>query len=275
MLYDANKRTVEILAIGEPAFPGRIVQLGEGLAGRVILSGQPLVIEDYVQWPGKISGEGIGPPIVSAVGVPLHGGTTPIGAITLHSTDPGHRFTMSDAHVLELFADLAMLALSHVSLCEEVRTLNKRLGRRVRERTRALQRSTEEISLKNEQLEELLVDIGRSQNETRRRIAQDIHDGVMQTLTASIFELKALEMSTGSGALAPGLRTVRQLLHQLEVELREVIHDLQPIELQGRGLVKAVEDQADRFQARYGIRCRPGSRAAGVLFLAPSRPPGC
>ena len=90
-------------------------------------------------------GEGIGPPIVSAVGVPLHGGTTPIGAITLHSTDPGHRFTMSDAHVLELFADLAMLALSHVSLCEEVRTLNKRLGRRVRERTRALQRSTEEI----------------------------------------------------------------------------------------------------------------------------------
>ena len=78
----------------------------------------------------------------------------------------------------------------------------------------------------------------------------------MQTFTAAIFELKALEMSTGSGALAPGLRTVRQLLHQLEVELREVIEDLQPVELPGGELVKAIKDHVGRFEARYRIRCR-------------------
>jgi signal transduction histidine kinase len=255
MLYDAGTQTVEILDIGKPVFPGRIVHLGEGVAGRVIVSGRPLVIEDYEHWPGKISGEIEGPPIVSALGVPLHSGTAPIGAMTVHSTDPARRFTMSDAHILELFADIAMLALSHVSLYEEVRGLNRRLERRVRERTHALQRSTEEIARKNEQLEELLAGVGQTQNEERRRIAQDIHDGVMQTLTGAVYELKALETLDTNGRLVLGLRNVRDLLHQLEVELRGVIQDLRPVELDGGGLTAAIEDEARGLQSRYGIRC--------------------
>jgi signal transduction histidine kinase len=256
MLYDAKDRTVEILDIGTPAFPGRIIQLGEGMAGRVIESGRPLVVEDYEQWSGKIPGDVAGPPIVSAVAVPLRNGTTPIGALTAHSTDPERHFTDGDAHVLEVFADIAMLALSHFSMSEELRTLNSRLGRRVQERTRALQRSTEEISSKNAQLQELIVAIGQSQNDERRRIAQDIHDGIMQTLTGAIFELKALETSPGSDVVAPKARTVRELLHQLEVELRGVIQDLQPVELERGGLVAAVESEGRHLQTRYGIRCR-------------------
>jgi signal transduction histidine kinase len=257
MLYRAEDRTLEILDIGTPAFPGRIVHLGEGVAGRVVRSGRPLVIEDYEHWAGKISGDVEGPPIVSAVAVPLHSGTTPIGALTLHSLDPDRRFTMADAHVLELFADLAMLALSHVSLYDEVRELNRRLERRVRERTRALERSTEEIAHKREQLEELLLGIGQAQKNERRRIAQDIHDGVMQTLTGAIYELKALETSAVSNdGQTARLRNVRELLHQLETELRDVIQDLQPAELEEGGLVGALEEQAGHLRARYGIRCR-------------------
>jgi signal transduction histidine kinase len=254
-LYDASDRTVEILDIGDPAFPGRVVGLGEGVAGRVIESGLPLVIEDYESWPGKISGEMAGPPVVSVLAVPLRNGMMTIGAVTAHSTT--RRFTSGDAHVLEVFADVAMLALSHFSLHEELRTMNSRLGRRVRERTQALQRSTEEISRKNEQLEELIVGIGRAQNEERRRIAQDIHDGVMQTLTGAIYEVKAAEMSPpGAVSLAPRLGTVRDLLHQLEAELRSVIQDLQPVDLERGGLVQAVENETRHLQSRYGIRCQ-------------------
>jgi signal transduction histidine kinase len=255
MLYDAGRRTIEILDIGRPVFPGRIVNLGEGVAGRVILSGRPLVIEDYESWPGKISGEIEGPQIVSALGVPLHSGTRPIGAMTVHSTDPARRFTMGDAHILELFADIAMLALSHVSLYDEVRALNHRLERRVRERTEALQRSTAEITRRREQLEELLAGIGETQDAERRRIAQDIHDGVMQTLTGAVYELKALEGADSSGALIPGLRSIRQLLHQLEVELRDVIQDLRPAELDTAGLVATIETEARELQARFGVPC--------------------
>lgn len=257
MLYDPAQKTVEILDIGTPAFPGRIVRLGEGVAGRVIRSGEPLVIEDYENWPGKISGEVGGPPIVSAVAVPLHSGPTPIGALTLHSMDPTRRFSISDAHVLELFADLAMLALSHASLYEEVSALNKRLERRVKVRTRALDRSTEEVARKNEQLEELLANIGQAQNEERRRIAQDIHDGVMQTLTGAVYELKALETTDPSIAhLGVRLSNVRALLHQLEVELRGVIADVQPVELEGGGLLAAIEEDATNLGLRYGIKAR-------------------
>lgn len=256
MLYDATQGTIEILDIGKPAFPGRIVKAGEGVAGRVIESGQPLVIDDWARWPGKISGEFPGPPVVSAVAVPLRNGSIPIGAMTAHSTDPARRFTAEDAHLLEVFADVAMLAVSHFSLHAELRTVNSRLGRRVRERTRALQRSTAEIARKNEQLESLIREIGRAQNDERRRIAQDIHDGVMQTLSGAIFELKAAETSTKESALAPKLATVRELLHQLEGELRRVIQDLQPVELEEGGLVRAIEEEARRLQSRYGIRCR-------------------
>jgi signal transduction histidine kinase len=256
MLYDASDRTIEILDVGRPAFPGRIVHVGEGVAGRAIQSGRPVVVEDYQQWPGKISGEVLGPPIVSAVAVPLRNGTTPIGAMTAHSTDPGRRFTKGDAHLLEVFADIAMLAVGNFSMYAELRTVNGRLGRRVRERTQALQRATEEISLKNEQLEKLIVRIGRAQNDERRRIAQDIHDGIMQTLTGTIFELKALERSPDATALAPRLSNVRALLHQLESELRRVIQDLQPVELEAGGLVRAIENEARHLQSRYGIRCR-------------------
>jgi signal transduction histidine kinase len=256
MLYDAAEATVEILDIGTPAFPGRIVELGEGVAGRVIRSGLPLVVEDYENWTGKISGEVEGPPIVSACGVPLRNGHTTIGAMTAHSADPARRYTNGDAHVLEVFADVAMLALSFFSMQEELRTMNARLGRRVRERTRALQRSTEEIARKNEQLEELIVGIERAQNDERRRIAQDIHDGVMQTLTGAIYELKAAEHAPEANGLAPRLGTVRELLHQLGGELRGVIQDLQPVELERGGLVRAIEEEARHLQSRYGIRCR-------------------
>jgi signal transduction histidine kinase len=255
MLYDADRRTVEVMDIGKPVFPGRIVGVGEGVAGRVIQSGRPLVVEDYEHWTGKISGRVDGPPIVSALGVPLHSGPTPIGAMTVHSTDPARRFTMADAHILELFADIAMLALSHVSLYDEVRALNRRLERRVRERTQALHRSTVELARKREQLEELLAGIGETQDEERRRIAQDIHDGLMQTLTGAVYELKVLEKSDVAGTFTPKLRTIRDLLHQLEIELREVIQDLHPVELNGVGLASAIERELRDHQSRYGMHC--------------------
>lgn len=256
MLHDADAGTLEILDIGTPAFPGRVVKVGEGVAGRVINSGQSLVIDDYEQWPGKISGDVLGPPIVSAVAVPLRSGTVPIGAMTAHSTHPGRRFTTADSHVLEVFADVAMLAVSNYSMQGELRCINSRLESRVRERTEALQRSTEEISRKNEQLEELIISLERAQNDERWRIAQDIHDGVMQTLSGAIFELKAAETSSGARLLAPRLSTARELLRQLEAGLRSVIHNLRPVELEHGGLVRAIEEEARDLQSRYGIRCR-------------------
>lgn len=268
MLYNAEDRTVEILDVGSPAFPGRRVELGEGLAGRVIESGQRLVIQDYEGWSGKLSGDVAGPPILSAVGVPLRHGTTPIGALTAHSTVPGRQFTDGDAHVLEIFGDAAMLALSHFSMHDELRTLNNRLERRVRERTAALRQSSQEISRKNEQLEELILDLEHAQDEERRRIAQDIHDSVMQTLSGAIFELKAAETSMAQSPVASQLSSIRELLHQLHTELRDVIQDLQPAELEPGGLMRAVQDEATRLQTRYAIQC--SVRAAGHHRALPS-----
>jgi signal transduction histidine kinase len=80
-------------------------------------------------------------------------------------------------------------------------------------------------------------------------------------LSGAIFELKAAETSVGGSPVALQLNSIRGLLHQLETGLRDVIQDLQPAELEPGGLIRAIEDEAERLQTRYSIRC--SVRAAG------------
>ena len=164
---------------------------------------------------------------------------------------------MADAHILELFADIAMLALSHVSLYDEVRALNRRLERRVRERTQALHRSTVEIARKSEQLEELLAGIGQTQNEERGRIAQDIHDGVMQTLTGAVYELKALETldSDSSGALTPRPAQHPEAAPPAGGGASRRHPGPATRRARGRGLAAAIEAEARELRSRFGIAC--------------------
>src|SRR5262249_4732530 len=110
-------------------------------------------------------------------------------------------------------------------------------------------------SRKNEQLEELILAVEHAQDEERRRIAQDIHDSVMQTLSGAVFELKAAETSISPNPVAARLASIRDLLHQLENELRDVVQDLQPAELEPGGLIQAIEAEASRLQARHAVNC--------------------
>ncbi len=100
---------------------GQILRLGEGLAGRVAQTRQPLAIDDYHQWEGR-SLQYAGLPIYASLAVPmLHGGEL-LGVLGIQETnDPSRRFDEGDVRLLSLFAGQAASAVFNARLLAETR----------------------------------------------------------------------------------------------------------------------------------------------------------
>ena len=89
---------------------------GEGLAGKIWQTGEPLVVDDHDAWPGRA--DSFQPDLLGAImGVPLKSGGQTLGAIGL-AHDPGmHRtFGKDELEVLSRFAQLASVALDNARL---------------------------------------------------------------------------------------------------------------------------------------------------------------
>lgn len=90
---------------------------GAGLAGTVWQTGQPLAIDDYQKWEGRLSGARRDR-LRAVVGVPLkrgEGGET-VGVIGLAFAEPGRRFGDTEVEILQRFAQLASIALDNAAL---------------------------------------------------------------------------------------------------------------------------------------------------------------
>jgi signal transduction histidine kinase/HAMP domain-containing protein/ActR/RegA family two-component response regulator len=95
---------------------GRRMALGEGLAGRVWATGEPLVIDDYDAWDGRAQTIPRGR-IRALVAVPLSSGGDALGALGI-ARDPtdGRSFEVSEVERLQRFAQLASIALDNARL---------------------------------------------------------------------------------------------------------------------------------------------------------------
>jgi len=89
---------------------------GEGLAGKVWQSGQPLVIEDYDAWAGRFGAFSHGT-IQSIVGVPLRVGEEVVGVLGLaYPSGATRRFSHEEVDILTQFASLAAIAIANARL---------------------------------------------------------------------------------------------------------------------------------------------------------------
>ncbi|HET8568808.1 MAG TPA: GAF domain-containing protein [Candidatus Limnocylindria bacterium] len=98
----------------------RVLRPGEGVAGRAFERMAPVIVSDYQNWEGandiaREAGQR------AAIAVPLIRQGDPIGAIVVRSYDPAVRFTDEDGHLLTLFADQAVAALSAAEAFEQQR----------------------------------------------------------------------------------------------------------------------------------------------------------
>ncbi len=140
------------------------------------------------------------------------------------------------------------------------RELNDGLETKVKRRTRELGealsalRSEMEVHAATEKsLRELSGEVLRIQDEERRRIARELHDGTGQTLAALKMALAVLEKSFPLIADSPALKEVRQFSDEALREIRTTSYLLHPPLLDETGLESALRWFTTGYSERSNV----------------------
>jgi len=127
-LWDPEREDL-VLRVGTGKFERMVgfrLKPGEGMAGKIWQSGQPLVVDTYKQWTGRHPDSRFDD-IYADLGIPLKFGSRIAGVIGLCSYEKSLRFGDNEVGVLTRFADLATIALDNARLYT---TLEKELNER-------------------------------------------------------------------------------------------------------------------------------------------------
>jgi PAS domain S-box-containing protein len=85
----------------------------------------------------------------------------------------------------------------------------------------------------------------------RQEIAREIHDGPIQTLVSTIFELQIARGGQASGAIDEAYEAITTRLKNAVSELREVVNELRPTSLLRFGFLRAIELFAEDFREKH------------------------
>jgi signal transduction histidine kinase/DNA-binding NarL/FixJ family response regulator len=99
---------------------GAALRQGEDLSGRVAQTGEPMIVEDYLQWQGRAAVYADAP-FRRAVGVPLKMRDNVIGVINVIDDQKAGSFDEDQVRLVSLFADQAAIAVANARLVEALR----------------------------------------------------------------------------------------------------------------------------------------------------------
>lgn len=102
--------------------------------------------------------------------------------------------------------------------------------------------------LQEQHRRELMVATFRGQEEERRRLAEDLHDGIGTMLSVTKMSLNQLErqLNGDSVRVSPQLQKTRSMIDETMTNVRRISRDLVPTTLDRFGLLAALEELADR-----------------------------
>ena len=193
----------------------------------------------------------------SAACTPLEVKGQLVGLLQLASPHVG-RFSEDQRAFLSTVAGQVSASIENARLYDTVQIFNAELEQKVQRRTRELEIAREELAEKARQLQRLLSESYRIQEETRARIAHDMHDGVTQLVIGALYEAQAAREALPDDPDRAGANLIRaqQLLSEVEAEIRRVIYDLHPPVLDVMGLVVALKRFAATYADSFGIACQ-------------------
>ncbi|MGB9792011.1 MAG: sensor histidine kinase [Thermacetogeniaceae bacterium] len=121
-----------------------------------------------------------------------------------------------------------------------------------------LQGTLREISIKLDgiqQKQQLGLKIIQAQEEERRRIAREIHDGPAQSLANLVLRAELCEqhLSRDPEMVKAELKKLKESARNTLKDIRKIIFDLRPMSLDDLGLVGGLRRFLGDFQERYGL----------------------
>ncbi|MFQ5812911.1 MAG: GAF domain-containing protein, partial [Anaerolineae bacterium] len=122
-LCDPERREVRcVVSYNTPRdYTGTVLKYGEGAAGRVAETGEPLIIDDYRTWSSRAAVYEEEQPFSTVLSAPMIWQDQVTGVIhVLHDVET-RRFTQADLELLSLFASQAAIAIENARLYEETR----------------------------------------------------------------------------------------------------------------------------------------------------------
>jgi prepilin-type N-terminal cleavage/methylation domain-containing protein len=147
--------------------------------------------------------------------------------------------------------DLAVIVLADITTLHNIQAdlqaMNEQLETRIEMRTRELNASRDELSMLSAQLM-------TAQENERKRIAQELHDSIGQSLSAIKYSLeRAVEIThnDGPGATLELLRTTIRRVQQTLESIRSIAMNLRPSLLDDLGAASAVRWFCREFNEIY------------------------
>jgi signal transduction histidine kinase len=219
------------LAAGHPPIGDRTIVLApqEGLLAEALASGGPAISQQAVEDPsfGRL-GMGVG--AQDWVCLPLMNHGQPEGALLLAHPMAGY-FHPGRMDLLKAIGAQASSALNNARLVRELEL----------ERDR----------------------ISETEEETRRKLARNLHDGPTQTIAAIAMRLNFARRLVRRDAVAAEseIQTLEEIARQTTKEIRHMLFTLRPLILESKGLVAALHQLASKLEETHGQRVEVEAQA--------------
>ncbi len=127
----------------------------------------------------------------------------------------------------------------------------------------------EELGQKEQLLHHLVDKIITAQEDERKRLASDLHDGIIQSLIAIWYRLQRITSDSNRvpvGELNNEITKLTNMLGEQIQDIRRILYDLRPIILDNYGLVPAIQSHAGKIQEQNGIKINLSIKGEELRF---------
>jgi signal transduction histidine kinase len=217
---------------GGPRLHGKRMARHQGIAGWVLENQEAVIVDDtsqdqrfYAEVPRSV-----GYSVTSMICVPMIVRGKPIGVIQVLNKQDNEHFDEADKTLLLAFAAQSAIALRNAQLYQELR----------------------------EERDRLVV----VEEDVRRELARDLHDGPTQLVAAIAMNLQFTRklLDSDPDQVRPEIEEMEGLAKDASRQLRNMLFDLRPVLLETKGLVPALRAYCQRLTEteRFAVHFQTG-----------------